>query len=199
MRNPPKTILDQDYTRQFVNAGAALINNGLFPPLDGSDKFGEDLRAKIHRNVQHLFDHREETIDNHPFHHLYIGEVNLKLGYAIYGFFVTDDFRDEIGFYRVVFSEYIIQHPEAYRKFLAFKKKGNIDEKIRVLQTHDPKGLLRIRKFDTRMMRKGLEWLDIYEAKPNKDEREKYQQVKPYRADLHELCALFKGAVNTKH
>jgi len=195
------TILDKEFARNSIAVGAKLLLLGLLPDLNECPYFEKNFKEKIYRNVDHLFDHKEETINNHPYHHLFIAETLMKLGYAVFREQFDNNFSDELGFYRTVFRDYMNLHPDMYEKYNDFKQKESLDEKIRVLQTHDIKGYLRVKKKYMHQLKDAVEEVSLYSQKNRKEiknrfEKQKYDNIMALKDDFYQITALFKGVFN---
>jgi len=191
-------VADEKFIRDAANLGGVLVKLGLMPDLSKSTIFKRNFNDKIYRNIEHLFDNHAETETHHPYHHLYLAETILKLGYFVYGKAFEENFRDEIGFYRTLFKDYMSSHAKMYQKYEQFKAKESLDEKVRVIRAHDPKGLLKVRKPDLRKIRNGVYEVNhccgLNKTELNKGEKSTYRKIMGVKDQFFELAAMFKGA-----
>jgi len=87
-------VLTDDFVDNMMVTGARLLDYGFFPDFENCPYFKKNFKEKLYRNIQHLMDNRDEAGSNHPYHHLYLAESLLKLGYSALGKGFEEDFPD---------------------------------------------------------------------------------------------------------
>ena len=189
-------VLSPDFVAHQMEVGARLFDLGFFPGFEHCPYFRKNFQDKLYRNIQHLMDNRDEEQNNHPYHHLYLAESLLKLGYSALGRSFEQDFSDEVGFLRMLFKEYKFANPKQYVKYEEFKESQGLEERVRVLKSHSG-GLLKVKKEYLKMLRDGAYAIKVCSEHP-KDEltgfhRKHYKTLNELKEDFYQIAALFKG------
>jgi len=149
-------VLDDDFSVNSAATGAKLVDLGLWPDFSECIFFHENFEDKLYSNVQHLLDNRQERKNYHPHHHLYVGEILMKLGFAALGRTFETIFSDELGFYRTLFKEFMGLQPDIYNKYAEFRKNG-LRERLDVLKRHCLRGYIKAKKSDLQQMKDTIE------------------------------------------
>jgi hypothetical protein len=193
-----ESVFGATFAESAMRLGSEFCRLELLPDFSSCPKFDLSFREKIYRNVEHLLDGKGEEANYHPHHHLYLGEMLLKLGYAVYGKDFRQKFADEIGFYSTVFASYGNKN-DVLQKYLTLRKQ-TLEEKLRVLKAHDAKGAIRVGKGYVREMLGALSEIRNYEnmnqvavRTSKKREKNRRKKVLHVKDDYYQLAALFKG------
>ncbi|MBW2995481.1 hypothetical protein KY312_03935 [Candidatus Woesearchaeota archaeon] len=192
-------VLDDEFYVNSAAIGAKLVDFDLWPDFSECIFFHENFEDKLYSNVQHLLDNRQERKNYHPHHHLYVGEILMKLGFAALGRTFETVFSDELGFYRTLFKEYMSLQPDIYKKYTGFRKNG-LQERLDALKKHCLKGYIKVKKSDLLQMKDTIELMGMFSAKDRSEikdrhEKQKYDAIFQLKEDFYEMAALFKGVV----
>jgi hypothetical protein len=198
MAKDSESAFGATFSETSIGLGREMQRLGLIPDFSECPMFSSNFREKIYRNVEHLLDGKDEEANYHPHHHLYLGEMLLRLGYAVYGKDFRQRFADELGFYSTVFASYSNKN-DVLHKYLSLRKQ-NLEERLRVLKAHDVKGAIKVDKAHIRYILSAASEIRNYESMSahliqtaEKNEKERRKKILKIKDDFYQIAALFKG------